>query len=78
MQDGANLLTTLNIFFRQAADNGHPGGAYNLVAAHFQGFKTDLQEHEIENMLKVAADGGHEEAKRALREMYPESYSYTS
>ena len=37
-------LTTLNIFFRQAADNGHPGGAYNLVAAHFQGFKTDLQE----------------------------------
>ena len=29
---------------------------------------------EIENMLKVAADGGHEEAKRALREMYPESY----
>ncbi|CAB4027590.1 ERAD-associated E3 ubiquitin- ligase component HRD3A-like [Paramuricea clavata] len=61
-------------WFRQAADNGHAGGAYNLVAAHFQGFKTDLQEHEIENMLKVAADGGHEEAKRALREMYPESY----
>lgn len=29
---------------------------------------------EIEGMLKVAADGGHEEAKRALREMYPESY----
>lgn len=60
-------------WFRQAANNGHAGGAYNLVAGHLQGYKSDLQEHEIELMLKAAADGGHEEAKRALREMFPES-----
>ncbi|XP_046843222.1 secretory immunoglobulin A-binding protein EsiB-like [Xenia sp. Carnegie-2017] len=58
-------------WFRQAANNGHPGGAYNLVAAHFQGYKTDLQENEIKNMLKVAADGGHKEAIKALQEMFP-------
>ena len=32
------------IYFRQAANNGHPGGAYNLVAGHLQGYKSDLQE----------------------------------
>ena len=29
---------------------------------------------EIEPLLRAAADGGHEEAKRALIEMYPENY----
>ena len=38
------ISTWIHICFRQAADNGHPGGAYNLVAGHLQGYKSDLQE----------------------------------
>ena len=41
---------------------------------HVNAILLSLPFSEIENMLKVAAEGGHEEAKRALREMYPESY----
>ena len=37
-------LSAFPITDRQAAEGGHPGGAYNLVAGHLQGYKTDLQE----------------------------------
>ena len=29
---------------RESANNGHGHGAYNLVAAHMQGYNTDVQE----------------------------------
>ncbi|KAL9976417.1 hypothetical protein ACROYT_G013716 [Oculina patagonica] len=43
-------------WFREATKNGHGHGAYNLVAGHLQGYETDVEEHEVEPLLKMAAD----------------------
>jgi len=61
-------------WFREAAKNGHGHGAYNLVAGHLQGYETDVEEHEVEPLLKMAADNGVEEAKKALKDLYPHRY----
>ncbi|XP_020906461.1 uncharacterized protein LOC110244596 isoform X2 [Exaiptasia diaphana] len=62
-------------WFREAAKNKHPHGAYNLVAGHIQGYDTDVQEHEVEPLLQMAAENGVEEAKKALKDLYPHKYS---
>ncbi|XP_001627003.2 uncharacterized protein LOC5506291 [Nematostella vectensis] len=62
-------------WFREAAKNGHPHGAYNLVAGHIQGYNTDVEEHEVEPLLQMAADNGVDEAKQALKDLYPHKYN---
>eukprot|EP00794_Sanderia_malayensis_P018696 gene18696-20584_t len=61
-------------WFRESAKNGHGQAAYNLVAGHLQGYNTDVQEHEIEPLLRDAHKQGVEEAERALKDMYPHKY----
>ena len=36
--------TTVMVVHREAANNGHGHGAYNLVAGHLQGYDTDVEE----------------------------------
>ena len=36
--------TTVMLVHREAANNGHGHGAYNLVAGHLQGYDTDVEE----------------------------------
>ena len=37
-------LVDVFVFYRKAADQGHPHASYNLAVGHLKGYKTDVKE----------------------------------
>ncbi|KAH9398347.1 hypothetical protein TYRP_018994 [Tyrophagus putrescentiae] len=63
-------------WFRRSADRGHPHSAYNLAAGHLSGYRTDVKQGEVRQLLKFAARNGVEEAKELLRTLCKEKPKY--
>lgn len=41
------------MWYKKAADQGHPESSYNLAVGHFTGLKTDLQPGSVFKKVKA-------------------------
>ncbi|XP_046909652.2 uncharacterized protein LOC124491086 [Dermatophagoides farinae] len=63
-------------WFRKSADHGHPHSAYNLAVGHLSGYRTDVKQGEVRQLLRFAAKNGVQEAHELLRGLCREKPKY--
>ncbi|KAH7638716.1 hypothetical protein HUG17_2749 [Dermatophagoides farinae] len=63
-------------WFRKSADHGHPHSAYNLAVGHLSGYRTDVKQGEVRQLLRFAAKNGVQEARELLRGLCREKPKY--